>query len=268
MDDDWGDDFLEDDEESEGKEIQPWLMLVVDDEVGIHDVTKIALKRFSFEGRPLEFLSAYSAEEALSILKKREDVALILLDVVMETDHAGLECARQIREELGIFSTRIVLRTGQPGVAPEEDVILAYDINDYRAKTELTSARLFTTVVSALRSYRDILALNKYREDAYHLLGQNVASQQAWINMVDHPMFQIGSDFLIHKCNTCFAELLNFNTDQLIGSPLPPNEFEGLIEACRQKKTQFLLENYANKNWTFQISYSDFDISILMQSGD
>jgi PAS domain S-box-containing protein len=108
-------------------------------------------------------MSVHSGHEARRLLPKLDDIAIILLDVVMETDDAGLRLVHHIRDEMGWDETRIVLRTGQPGMAPERDVILRYDINDYKAKSELTDSRLFTTVVTALRSYRHLRSLEESR---------------------------------------------------------------------------------------------------------
>ncbi len=138
-----------------------WKVMIVDDEEEIHTVTKLALDSFVFENKGLTFLSAYSGEEAKTLIQEHPDTALILLDVVMETDHAGLVLAKFIREHIANQTVRIVLRTGQPGQAPEETVIIDYDINDYKAKTELTTQKLFTTVVSALRSFRDVTSLDR-----------------------------------------------------------------------------------------------------------
>ncbi len=134
----------------------PWKVLVVDDEKDVHAVTSLALGSFEYLDRGLELLHAYSARGAKEILAQHDDIALILLDVVMETDQAGLELAAYIRKDLNNQSIRIVLRTGQPGQAPEHQVIRDYDINDYKNKTELTSAKLYTVLYSNLRSYKDI----------------------------------------------------------------------------------------------------------------
>jgi signal transduction histidine kinase/response regulator RpfG family c-di-GMP phosphodiesterase len=136
--------------------LQPWEVLIVDDEPDVHRVTEMVLRKLSFEGRPLSFVSAFSGAEALEKLSQHPNTALVLLDVVMETDDAGLRVARAIREDYNNALVRIVLRTGQPGMAPEHDVILNYDINDYKPKSELTSDSLFTTVVASLRNYRDL----------------------------------------------------------------------------------------------------------------
>ncbi|MCK7610574.1 DUF3369 domain-containing protein [Roseibium sediminicola] len=140
---------------------RPWKIMLVDDEQSIHDVTRLALSGFSFDDRPLEFVSVYSGEEARRAILDHPDTALILLDVVMESETAGLDVAQFIREEAGNSSVRIVLRTGQPGQAPERDVIARYDINDYKEKTELTSRKLSTLMYASLRSYRDIVELEK-----------------------------------------------------------------------------------------------------------
>ncbi|CAK0766585.1 two-component system, cell cycle response regulator [Azospirillaceae bacterium] len=143
---------------------RPWTILIVDDEPEVHSVTRLALRDVTYKERPLQFLEAYSAGEARKILAEHNDIALILLDVVMETDDAGLLLVDEIRSNFGNRKSRIVLRTGQPGQAPEKEIIVRYDINDYKAKTELTQERLFTTVVSALRSYDDIIALDFNRQ--------------------------------------------------------------------------------------------------------
>ncbi len=140
-----------------------WKLLIVDDEEEVHVVTKLVLAHFAFEGRSLEFLDAYSAREAKSVLALHADVALMLVDVVMETDHAGLDLVRHVRTEANNHFVRIVLRTGQPGQAPEQQVIRDFDINDYKEKTELTSKKLSTLLYAALRSYRDIMTIEEYK---------------------------------------------------------------------------------------------------------
>ncbi|HYE52367.1 MAG TPA: diguanylate cyclase [Azospirillaceae bacterium] len=142
---------------------RPWNVLVVDDDQAVHTVTTFALGSFRFRDRPLALHHAYSAREALEKVREIDDLALILLDVVMETDDAGLRFVKALREEVGNRSARIVLRTGQPGIAPARQVIVDFDINDYKEKTELSSDKLFTTIVSALRSYGDIVALEANR---------------------------------------------------------------------------------------------------------
>ncbi|NHZ93773.1 DUF3369 domain-containing protein [Massilia sp. CCM 8733] len=143
--------------------LAPWKVLLVDDEPDIHDITKLTLSRFRLDGRALTFLHAYTGAEAKEILARETDIALVFLDVVMENDDSGLEVARWMREDLGNQFTRIVLRTGQPGQAPEERVIVNYDINDYKEKTELDRTKLFTTTFAALRAYRDIMKVEEAR---------------------------------------------------------------------------------------------------------
>lgn len=143
---------------------EKWKILIVDDENVIHTTTKLVLKHFVFENKKLEFLSAYTSIEAKEMLESEDEIALILLDVVMESDNAGLELVKYIREELGNNFVRIILRTGQPGQAPEERIIIDYDINDYKTKTELTVQKLFTTIISSLRAYQDLMRIDKNRK--------------------------------------------------------------------------------------------------------
>ncbi|MFH2057877.1 MAG: ATP-binding protein [Pseudomonadota bacterium] len=136
-------------------------LLIVDDEKEVHVMTRLVLSDYSFQDATLEFLSAYSAKEAKILIQEHPDAACILLDVVMEKKDSGLEVTRFIREELKNDKLRIILRTGQPGKAPENKIILNYDINDYKEKTELTTQKLFTTITTALRSYVHLVELEK-----------------------------------------------------------------------------------------------------------
>ena len=153
---------------SASPKLPPWKVLLVDDEPDIHDITKLTLSRFRLEGRALSFVHAYSGAEAKQVLAREEGIALVFLDVVMEREDSGLEVARWMREDLGNQFTRIVLRTGQPGQAPEERVIVNYDINDYKEKTELDRTKLFTTTFAALRAYRDIMKVEEARQAQLH----------------------------------------------------------------------------------------------------
>ncbi|MEM9009461.1 MAG: response regulator, partial [Cyanobacteria bacterium P01_F01_bin.86] len=136
-----------------------WKILIVDDDVEVHNVTKLALSDVTYEARSLTFLSAYSATEARDIMQAHADIAIVFLDVVMETDDAGLQLIQYIREDLGNLTTRIILRTGQPGQAPEDIVAVNYGINDYKTKTELTARKLFISVITALRTFSTILQM-------------------------------------------------------------------------------------------------------------
>lgn len=146
---------------SEERAGTPWKVMIVDDEPSVHDVTRLALSGVTFSGMPLQFISCFSGAEAMAAMQEHPDTALMLLDVVMETDHAGLEVARRVREELGNHLVRIVLRTGQPGQAPERKVITDFDINDYKEKTELTSSKLFTLLFASLRAYQSIVSVER-----------------------------------------------------------------------------------------------------------
>ncbi|MFZ4729107.1 MAG: diguanylate cyclase domain-containing protein [Pseudanabaena sp.] len=136
-----------------------WKVIIADDEPDVHRATQIALGNLTFEGKPVVFVSAYSGEECKQLINLHTDAALILLDVVMETNDAGLRLVKYIREELDNHQIRIVLRTGNSGEAPEDSVILNYDINDYKLKVELTRQNLLTTLLASLRAYRDIITI-------------------------------------------------------------------------------------------------------------
>jgi signal transduction histidine kinase len=155
--------FIEDHAPEAGYPERRWKVIVIDDDGAVHDGTRFALYDYVLNGHGLEIISAYSAEEGRELLRQHPDTAVVLLDVVMESDVAGLELVDYIRTELKNETVRIILRTGQPGQAPERRVIIDYDINDYKAKTELTADKLFTTLTSALRSYEQLQRLEETR---------------------------------------------------------------------------------------------------------
>ncbi|HTD29302.1 MAG TPA: diguanylate cyclase, partial [Xanthomonadaceae bacterium] len=151
----------------------PWKVLVVDDDPEIHEVTRLNLRRLLFRDRPVALLPALSARAARAVLLQQPDVALALIDVVMETEHAGLDLIRFIRSKPNNPAIRLVLRTGQPGQAPQEKVIVEYEIDGYSAKTEMTATKLVTTVITALRGYEAMHALALLNQE----LEQRVAAR-------------------------------------------------------------------------------------------
>ncbi|HCS26944.1 MAG TPA: hypothetical protein DIW43_05795 [Spongiibacteraceae bacterium] len=173
---------------TEDKSDARWKVFIVDDEDEVHSITRLALGEFRFAGRALEFVSAYSAAEAQAVIMQHPDIAIILLDVVMESDDAGLQFAQFVRQTLGNQFVRIILRTGQPGMAPERHVMKVYDINDYRAKTELTQDRLYTVIQTALASYRDMAALARTRRQLVGIVDELNILSQIGSDQVRQPM--------------------------------------------------------------------------------
>ncbi len=196
-------------------EERPWLILIVDDDLDVHAVTRLALHKVRYKNRPLKFLSAYSRQEAYGMLRDTQDIALVLLDVVMETDDAGLSLARQIRGELNNQIVRVVLRTGQPGQAPEQSVVMEYDINDYKSKTELTAQKLFTSVVSSLRAYESLLAAERGRIELTASLAKIKILKLA---LDQHSLVAITDQFgKISYANEKFCAVTKYSLQELLG---------------------------------------------------
>ena len=141
-----------------------WRVLITDDEEDVHSATTFALRNTKILGRRLKFYHANSAEAAVKTLTEIDDIAVVLLDVVMETPNAGLDVVAVIREQLDNQETRIILRTGQPNQAPEIEVIRDYDINDYKLKSELTQNKLYASLTAAIRSYQQIKTIAASKE--------------------------------------------------------------------------------------------------------
>jgi PAS domain S-box-containing protein len=212
--------ILEDDDPSAAlaQEAPPWRILIVDDDVDVHVVTKFALRDTSFQGRRLSFLHAYNGAEAIALLQSTPGIALVLLDVIMETDDAGLRVARRIREELHNELVRIVLRTGQPGQALEHSIIVDYDINDFWCKADLTTRKLFTTVIASLRAYATLTAAAAAREELKTRLArahnvQAALGQHALVVTLD-------ADGRIVEANPRFCALAGATPEALAGRTL------------------------------------------------
>ncbi len=168
--------FAEEDELTSQNEVR-WKIMIVDDEADVHSVTRLVLKDFTFLGKGLTIVSAYSGAEAKQLIAEHPDTAIMLLDVIMETESIGLEVVKYIRETLNNKALRIILRTGQPGQVPEKHVILDYDINDYKTKTDLTDEKLFTTLVVALRAYDTLHQLEQANTKLFHANNELADSQ-------------------------------------------------------------------------------------------
>ena len=158
---------------------KPWCILLVDDDAEVHAVTRLALKGFEFQGSQLELISAHSGLAGRDVFHSRDDIALAIVDVVMETDHAGLDLVHYVRNTLQNHRTRLVMRTGQPGQAPEDRVIRDYDIDDYKEKTDLTIQKLRTLLYSKLRAYRDLCIIEYQRDGLTRVLGATAMVQNA-----------------------------------------------------------------------------------------
>jgi PAS domain S-box-containing protein len=217
----------------------PWRVLIVDDDVDVHVVTKFSLSNACFQGRRLSFLHAYSGEEALNTLRNTPDIALVLLDVIMETSDAGLHVARQIRDSLHNKLVRIVLRTGQPGQALEHSIILDYDINDFWCKTDLTTRKLFTTVISSLRAYagleeahRHTTALEAELDHARQLLAA-VDQHAAVATLDDRGRIATVNDKFCMVFQYSREELLGADPRLLHAAPYPQDQLADALQALK-----------------------------------
>jgi len=228
----------------------------------MHDITRLALDDFSLDGRRLRFLSAYSGKEALEMLESHPDTAIILLDVVMEKEHSGLEMVRVIREEMKNSHVRIILRTGHPGQAPEREVIGKYDINDYKEKTELTAQKLFTSVMAALRSYRDIQIIDRNRRGLEQIIdaSADLFKQQSLgkfatgaltlltsLLHLDDSSLYVRTTGLAASCKEGSYRVIAASgrySDCLDEGSIPEEIVRDLRQACRDRKSFFSPDRY------------------------
>ena len=198
-----------------------WHVLIVDDEPDVHAATKLALKGIQVEGRSLAFSHAHSAAQAMQLLAGPTPFAVAFIDVVMECEDAGLHLVRQIRETLRDHALRIVLRTGQPGYAPEIDTIRQYDINDYRTKSELTQVRLFTCLTMAVRAYAQIRQMEAGRRGLEQVLAASIELGKL-----------VGLKKFASGVVTQLCALLNVDTQCLVCAATHPTEYTPYVLAA------------------------------------
>ncbi|ABQ32978.1 MULTISPECIES: DUF3369 domain-containing protein [Bradyrhizobium] len=234
-----------------------WKIAVIDDDHAVHEGTRFALSDYNLNGQGLEILSAYSAAEGRTLMREHPDVAAVLLDVIMETDVAGLELVEYIRNEIRNETVRIILRTGQPGQAPERRVIVQYDINDYKAKTELTADKLFTSLTAALRSYQQLermvqtrrgleiiidAASTLYDFKSMQRLAEGVLTQMASLLNVDCAGILVlrddgsqAEDFSVLAGSGCYSRFSGAATSRALDP-----ELRDMVEAAfRQRANEF-----------------------------
>lgn len=242
------------DSSSTPPEDEAWKLFIVDDDKDIHEITKLALKDLKFKNKPISFVSAYSAAEAIAYLKENPFFAIVLLDIGMETNDAGLDVATFIRKQLNDNLTRIIIRTGQPGDVPEQEIIDNYDINDYKSKTELTVEKLFTSIRTAIAQYDQInelanlnqeleqrieVAVKKQQEQQEALFIQNRAIQIGeLLNMLAHqwrqPLSRISAVTAQLKLSLALGEIDPVEFDkQVSGIEKYTNELSQTIDEFR-----------------------------------
>src|SRR5947207_917543 len=235
-----------------------WKIAVIDDDHAVHEGTRFALSDYNLNGQGLEILSAYSAAEGRTLMREHPDVAAVLLDVIMETDVAGLELVEYIRNEIRNETVRIILRTGQPGQAPERRVIVQYDINDYKAKTELTADKLFTSLTAALRSYQQLermvqtrrgleiiidAASTLYDFKSMQRLAEGVLTQLASLLNVDCAGILVlrddgaGAEFSVLAGSGCYSRFIGSTSSKALDPDL-----RRMVEAAFQRRTEMLTE--------------------------
>src|SRR6201746_722358 len=241
----------------EASNARKWKIAVIDDDRAVHEGTRFALSDYSLHGQTLEILSAYSAAEGRKLMSAHPASAAVLLDVIMETDVAGLELVEFIRNDIRNETVRIILRTGQPGQAPERRVIVQYDINDYKAKTELTADKLFTSLTAALRSYQQLermvqtrrgleiiidAASTLYDFKSMQRLAEGVLTQIASLLNVDcagilvlRDSGVVGDDFSVLAGSGCYSRFIG-----TAGSKSLDPDLRSMVEAAfRRRKHEF-----------------------------
>ena len=197
----------------------PWKILVVDDEEDIHRVTRLVLKGYRYLDRPLELLHADCADKALQLMQQHSDVALILLDVIMETDNAGLDLVRQIRETENNSDVRILVRTGQPGMFNQYQVASHYDINGFHDKATLTAEMLFGSITRLLREYAYLQQMHA-QQHAMALKIDQLKRVSSLLQKIPLATMTLDHRFRITSINAGFVEVTGFPSESVLNRPV------------------------------------------------
>ena len=258
-----------------------WRVAIIDDDRAVHEGTRFALYDYALEGAGIELVSAFSAAEGRTLLERYPDVAVVLLDVVMETDTAGLDLVSFIRTQMKNEAVRIILRTGQPGQAPERQVIVDYDINDYKAKTELTADKLFTTLTAALRGYQQIMRMIETRRGLEIIIdaAPTLFNQRSMQRLAEGVLTQISSllavdcagilvlrelgaqkrEFAILAGSGCYSDCVGYNAP----SGLAPELVALVQQAFTTRKTEFL----DRRTVLYIATHSNAEVVVLLEAG-
>lgn len=229
-----------------------WKILIVDDEREVHAITQLVLRDYRFDNKSLEILNAYSAEEAKQILSEHKDISVIFLDVVMETENAGLHLVQWIREDISNHHTRIILRTGQPGLAPEKEIITHYDINDYKEKTELTDIKMTTSLTVAIRGYRDLMLIEKSKQSLEKIIqtSSSLFQKSTFEGLLRHVLGNFIS-LIAGEDKNIDAMALNYRDGEfyIVASGGAYLDKKGMILSDLEKDpvSELLIESYKNK---------------------
>lgn len=212
-------DLFEFDAESESphtRDKSRWVVLSVEDNALFQQTLVHTLKNMLIHGHSLEVLTASNSAEARLMLEQRADINLVFLDVVMETDDAGLQLVNVIRHTLNNPIIRIILLTGQPGQAPSRQVMERYDIDDYWTKTELREDNLFNTLNGNLKTWRRMEELRTAREGMENV----VAASQAISRRHDALQFsQTVLDEIDRIIGISDGGIMSLELDDLVSNP-------------------------------------------------
>ncbi|HEY9062759.1 MAG TPA: DUF3369 domain-containing protein [Pseudobacteroides sp.] len=259
--------LLLDNDEEQKECLDYWNILVVDDEASVHSITKIILEEFKYGDKGLKIYDAYTEEEAMRIITEQPEIAVVLLDVVMNSDDSGFKFIKYVREELGNKLVRIILRTGQPGQAPERKVIIDYDINDYKLKSEITADRLFVSVFTALRSYNDMKVLEDSKKSLEKIIksSHELYKNQSFNSLIASMLLQLnsiligsnvvevsdvsileatkkGDSFYIESAVGCCFDCIG----KRIEDALPQKSLEMINKAVREKDKVYEEQNFVS----------------------
>lgn len=148
------------------------LLLIEDNQVDVKIITRLLKKVESF-GMDFSITNTTSIKDAESILADN-GVDLILLDLNLPDSKDPIDCFKRISNKYA--DCPIVVLTGAEDLEVEKE-LLAQGLNDYLNKNEISSARLFRTILHVLERFKlekklkeQADKLKKYGDETYQKL--------------------------------------------------------------------------------------------------
>lgn len=155
----------------------------------------------------------------------------MLVDVIMETETAGLDLIRWVRQQPALAATRVVVRTGESGSSTPKVVLQDFEISDYWPKTAVLASRMQMQMAGLVRSYDELARLDKARaehadevrfaNEALEALTEQHQTVRLVANAIDAGLLLLQSGRIV-LCNDRALQLLGVETQPSFAElPLP-----------------------------------------------
>jgi len=210
------------------KQPAQWKVLITDDQEMIHVMIKHYLKNYQFQGMGLEFFDAFSGQEAKTLLRKNSDIAVVILDVVLEAPDTGFKIVQYIRETLKNKLLKIIILTGKLDLEKAKFYFMEYDIDIYCPKYDIN--KMFFMITASLRAYQNSKSIYNLHEQLKQKLNNQKQAEKE-LKELNQQLEQLvyNKDAQLQKTNHTLKEAV-----------MHAREMANELETSNKAKSQFL----------------------------